>query len=145
MCQLVKNPLARSAPGFDPWVGKIPWRREWLPSPVFWPGEFRGLHSPWGHKQLDMTEQLSVWNCLPESHLLPRKHYITLFSLQWKLFCGVVIISLDGQESHVCFWSYACHVHPGNLEEHKQFKLRSLNWEVQWHMTGAALPHCYEF
>ena len=29
--------------GFDPWVGKIPWRREWLPIPVFWPGEFHGL------------------------------------------------------------------------------------------------------
>ena len=29
-------------PGFDPWVGKIPWRRESLPTPVFWPGEFHG-------------------------------------------------------------------------------------------------------
>ena len=28
---------------FDPWVGKIPWRREPLPTPVFWPGEFHGL------------------------------------------------------------------------------------------------------
>ena len=25
---------------FNPQVGKIPWRREWLPTPVFWPGEF---------------------------------------------------------------------------------------------------------
>ena len=30
-------------PGFDPWVGKIPWRMEWLPTTVFWPGEFHGL------------------------------------------------------------------------------------------------------
>ena len=29
-------------PGFDPWVGKIPWRRERLPTPVFWPAEFHG-------------------------------------------------------------------------------------------------------
>ena len=29
------------------WVGKIPWRRERLPTPVFWPGEFHGLYSPW--------------------------------------------------------------------------------------------------
>ena len=29
-------------PGFDPWVGKIPWRRERLPTPVFWPEEFHG-------------------------------------------------------------------------------------------------------
>ena len=26
-------------PWFDPWIGKIPWRREWLPIPVFLPGE----------------------------------------------------------------------------------------------------------
>ena len=32
-------------PGFDPWVGKMPWRRERLPTPVFWPGEFHGPYS----------------------------------------------------------------------------------------------------
>ena len=43
---------------------KIPWRREQLPTPVFWPGKFhgqRGLegYSPWGHKESDVTECLS--------------------------------------------------------------------------------------
>ena len=47
-------------PGFDPWVGKIPWGRELLPTPVFWPGEFHGVYNPWGLKQLDMTERLSL-------------------------------------------------------------------------------------
>ena len=48
-------------PGFDPWVGKICWRREKLPTPVFWPGEFHGLwNSPWGCKESDMTEQLRL-------------------------------------------------------------------------------------
>ena len=47
-------------PGFDPWVGKIPWRREKLLTPVFWPGELHGLYSPWGCKESDMTEQLSL-------------------------------------------------------------------------------------
>ena len=28
-------------PRFDPWVGKIPWREKWQPTPVFLPGEFR--------------------------------------------------------------------------------------------------------
>ena len=46
--------------GFDPWVGKIPWRRERLPTPVFWPKEFYGLYSPWGRKESDKTEQLSL-------------------------------------------------------------------------------------
>ena len=47
-------------PGFDPWVGKIPWRRKRLPTPLFWPGEFHGLYSPRGPKELDTTEQLSL-------------------------------------------------------------------------------------
>ena len=34
------------------------WRRERLPTPVLWPGEFHGLYSPWGHKESDTTEQL---------------------------------------------------------------------------------------
>ena len=38
-------------PGFDPWVGKIPWRKEQLPTPVFWPGKFHGLYSPWGLRE----------------------------------------------------------------------------------------------
>ena len=47
-------------PGFDPWVGKIPWRRKWLLTPVFWPGEFHRLYSPWDCKELDTTEWLSL-------------------------------------------------------------------------------------
>ena len=51
-------------PGFNPWVGKIPWRWEWLPNPVFLPREFHGErslggYSPWGHKESD-TEQLTL-------------------------------------------------------------------------------------
>ena len=30
--------------------------KERLPTPIFWPGEFHGLYSPWGHKESDMTE-----------------------------------------------------------------------------------------
>ena len=47
-------------PGFDPWFGKIPWRWERQPTPVFWPGEFHGLCSPWDVKELDTTERLSL-------------------------------------------------------------------------------------
>ena len=44
----------------DSWVRKIHWRRDRLPTPVFWPGEFHGLYGPWGHKESDTTEQLSL-------------------------------------------------------------------------------------
>ena len=43
VAQLVKNLPAMLETWFDPWVGKIPWRRDRLPTPVFWPGEFHGL------------------------------------------------------------------------------------------------------
>ena len=51
--------------GFDPWVGKIPWRRTWQPTPVFLPGESHGQrslvgYSPWGLKETDTAEQLST-------------------------------------------------------------------------------------
>ena len=45
---------------FNSWVGKIPWRRERLPTSVFWPREFHEVYSPWGHKELDTTERLSL-------------------------------------------------------------------------------------
>ena len=46
---------------FDSWVGTIPRRRKWQPTPIFLPGESHGQrslvgYSPWGHKELDMAE-----------------------------------------------------------------------------------------
>ena len=55
VAQLIKNPPAMGGPEFHPWVGKIPWRRERLPTPLFWPGEFHGLYRPWGGKESDTT------------------------------------------------------------------------------------------
>ena len=43
--QMVKNLPAMQETGFDPCVGKIPWRREWLPTPIFLLGEFHGQRS----------------------------------------------------------------------------------------------------
>ena len=52
---MVKNLPAIRRPRFDPWVGKILWRREWLLTPIFLPGEFQG-YSPWSCKELGTTE-----------------------------------------------------------------------------------------
>ena len=52
--------------GLIPGFGRFPWRREWLSTPVFWPGEFHGLYSPWGYKEsakkksCKESEQLSL-------------------------------------------------------------------------------------
>ena len=66
MAQMVKNPPECRRSRFDPWVGKVPRRREWLPTPVFLPGELHGQRSlmgyrPWGLKKSDMTEWLTFW------------------------------------------------------------------------------------
>ena len=52
-------------PRFDPWIGKMPWRRKWQPTPVFLPEEFHGRRSlvgydPSGHKESDTTERLTL-------------------------------------------------------------------------------------
>ena len=62
---------------FNPWVGKIPWRREWQPTPVFLPEESHGQrslpgYSSWGHLKLDMTKQLiHTHTCIPSPALFP--------------------------------------------------------------------------
>ena len=80
---VVKNPLVKNLSlhtgdrceicGFNPWVRKIPCRRKWQPTPVFLPGEFHGQRSlgynHWGHKELDMTEQLTLSEGLVERRI----------------------------------------------------------------------------
>ena len=61
VAQNVKNLPAMQRPGFNPWVRKIPRRKEWQPIPIFLPGEFHGQRSLvgyglWDCKELDTTE-----------------------------------------------------------------------------------------
>ena len=60
---VVESPPANAGDrcGFDPWVGKIPWRRKWQPTPVFLAEESLGQRSlvgyrPWGRTESDMTQ-----------------------------------------------------------------------------------------
>ena len=49
---------------WETWVQSLGWEdpleKGMATTPVFWPGEFHGLYSPWGGKESDMTEQLSL-------------------------------------------------------------------------------------
>ena len=64
--QTVKDPPCRCRRHrLDPRVGKIPWRRQWQPTPVFLPEESHGQrslagYSPWGHKESDTTGRLTL-------------------------------------------------------------------------------------
>ena len=64
-------------------VGKILREGERLPTPVFWPGDFHGLYSPWGHRESDMTE--------PPSLLSP---------VLWRPFLWLVLL-LAFQDDHL--------------------------------------------
>ena len=62
-------------PGFDPWIGKFPWRREWQSTPVFLLGESHGQRSlegyrPWGHKESDNA----TTNYLKDRYVTLEKH-----------------------------------------------------------------------
>ena len=72
---MTKNLPEMRETGLDPCVGKIPWKMEWQPTPVFLPGEscrWRKLegYSPWGCKESNMTEQLTLSLSLNHSHIL---------------------------------------------------------------------------
>ena len=59
-----KESAYKARDGSNPWVQKIPLRREWQPTLVFLPGESHGQrslvgYSPWGHKESDMTKPLT--------------------------------------------------------------------------------------
>ena len=72
---MIKNPPANAGDagryGFDSWVGKFPWRKEWLPTLIYLPGESHGQRSlagynPWDHKQwrgLTHDPDVGGWMC----------------------------------------------------------------------------------
>ena len=91
--------------GFNPWVGKIPWRRAWQPTPVFLPGESHGQgslagYSPWGHKESDMTEAtMHAWQVICQAFFLEMFLKI-LFreDLRWRIGQGKEIAECPNEE-----------------------------------------------
>ena len=78
---------------FDPWGGKIPWRREWLPTPVFLPGEShrqRSLagYSPWGHTESDTTECAHT-HTHTHTHIHTHPFFTTYPSVRTNKLCSV--------------------------------------------------------
>ena len=98
---------------FDPWVGKIPWRRQWQPTPVFLPGKFHGWRSlvgygPWGHKTVRhhssdwTTTTKSVYMSLLLSHFVPPSPFPPcpqVHSLWLRLYSWSFVVMPIGLES----------------------------------------------
>ena len=101
-------------PGFDPWVGKISWRKKWKPTPVFLPGEVHGqrrlagYYSPWGRKESDMTERMHArTHTHTHTHTLSWKGWVFIHGLpgnteasEWTLQSDILEWLMDGHGSH---------------------------------------------
>ena len=80
---LLRVCLQRGKPGFNAWIGKIPWRKKWQPTPVLLPGKSHGWrslvgYSPWGRKKSDTTERLHF-------HTLEKEMATHSSTLVWKI------------------------------------------------------------
>ena len=109
---MVKNPPVRWRRGFNPWVGKIPWRRKWQPTPVFLPGRSHGQrslvgYSPWSCKEVRydwMTkQQAKKWiltlNTSQRKFISLLNFFFFLLETCWKYFFCSVIFNV---------WSLSC-------------------------------------
>ena len=96
-----------------PWVGKIPWRRAWQPTPVFLPGESHGQrnlagYSPWSHKESDTTERLStaqhmLWGKIKADFELHLLIYISLYlAAPWRKLLLFFSPTLSSANHHLC-------------------------------------------
>ena len=106
---------------FDPWIGKIPWRWK-QPIPVFLPGKFHGQrslvgYSPWGCKELDMTERLhftlDMWRATASLHAcwvtsVMSEFFATLWTVAHQT-------SLSMGFSRQEYWSGLLYPPPGDL------------------------------
>ena len=71
---LKSQPASARDGRFHAWVKKIPWRREWQPTPIFLPGKSHGQrslegYSPHSSKESDSTKQLSIQSCFREVYI----------------------------------------------------------------------------
>ena len=98
-----RNHLQCRRSGFDPWVGTIPWGKESIPAPVFWPGEFHGLYSPWGRKEWDTTKQLSLCNDTEKRLIVARSK---LQTLDYKINPRYVMYSMENIVNNTVLYTW---------------------------------------
>ena len=102
---VVKNPPANRRGGFDPWVGKIPWRREWQPTPIFLPGKSPGQRSlagyrPWGYSLATEQQKQPGFSAhcprLTSSAVHPGRHFLGYGILLQSRILGLATIAESG-------------------------------------------------
>ena len=124
--------------GFDPWVRKIPWRKERLPTPVLWPEEFHGLYSPRNCKELDTTEQLSLFIQNPKGWFHQGVAFNISTNLEdwpqdWKRSTLIPILKKGSTKECANYWTTALISHASNV------MLKILHARLQ-HYVNQELP-----
>ena len=98
---------------FNPWIRKIPWRRAWQATPVFLPGESHGQrclagYSPWGHKESDMVEELTLSPSLfqvPDRQL----YWLVLLGSRYVyILCRVTLLFSPTTNGALCLSPWLC-------------------------------------
>ena len=86
--------------GFDPWIWKIPWRREWQPTPVFLQGKSHGqrnlvVYSPWGRKESDTTittcyvRSVACFTC----NVYPIRSVLSICTIRRTIICEIACLA----------------------------------------------------
>ena len=100
VAQTVKNPLQCGRPGFDPWIGKIPWRRAWQPIPVFFPRESPWTEEPGGLQPMGSQRVRHNWATLLS---------LSIFTLSWTYPCAghsvLFVLFICLKKLNVMLWS----------------------------------------
>ena len=105
---VLKNPSANRRLGFDLWVGKIPWRREWQPTPIFFPGKPHGQRSlvgcsPWGYNLATEQQKQPGFNAycprLTSWALHPGRHFPGYGILPQSRILGLATITESGHSA----------------------------------------------
>ena len=111
---------------------KDPWKRERLPTPVFWPREFHGLYSPWDRKESDMTERLSLTGNIDESKNI---------TVEWEKLQAAVRF-----RTFLCVHTQSCLIicnpmdcSPPGSSVHRILQARILQWFAHFLLQGIFL------
>ena len=105
VAQMVKNLPSMRETRFCPWVRRIPWEREWQPTPVFWLGEFHGHRSLAGGSQRirhDWATITSLHNCFT------MVCYFLLYSKVNQLYAYIYSLPLRPPSYHPIYPTKEC-------------------------------------
>ena len=121
---------------FDPWVGKIPWRRKWQPTPVLLPGESHGQrslvgYSSWGCKESAVTEATS------HTHTPWATHTHTHTPTPWATVHGVAKSQLWPKQLHT-----HTHTHQGKYIANSKCVILDFIYNIQTLLLAWSSPFC---